>query len=382
MKICHVSTYWPFADGFTHYTEALMEGLAAHGVGQQIVVADRRAARKETDLCSCLPCYMPDEDFVEPIATVVQGVKPDVAIFQYADDVFGMDDRLPRLLAELRRSGVKTVVNQHSVYLPDQRCAFRPGGTAADFDRAVAAEVNRITVHSDRMRGDLLARGIPERKIAVVPHGTRITPSLDVAASRRALGLPEQGPVVLFFGYVWLGKGLDFLLDVFARTLARVPGAWLYVAGYTRKRSVPGELYMRYLRARMLYLGIRGHTRMSGGYLPEELVETAFTAADVVAMPYLQAYSSVSGVVHQAAGMGRLMLCSDIAKFDEVAAISPDLVARPKDLGQWSERLTRLLTDGELALQLRTAITRFAEETRWDVVARRHLGLLEEICRE
>jgi glycosyltransferase involved in cell wall biosynthesis len=380
MKICHVSTFWPFPDGFTHFTEALMEGLAAHEPTQQIIVADRRAERMETERYSCLPCYMPDEDFVEPIATALQGVKPDVAIFQYNDDTFGLDNRLPRLLAELRRCGIPTVVNQHSVFLPDKRCDFRPGRTAADFDRAVAAEVTRITVHSDRMRRDLEARGVPANKIAVLPHGTKIVPPLDTASCRRRLGLDERGPVVLFFGYIWLGKGLDFLLDVFARTLSKVPDAQLYVAGYTRKRSIPGELYMTYLQARMRHLGIHRRTVMSGGYLPEDLVDATYTAADVVAMPYRQKYSSVSGVVHQAAGMGRLMLCSDIAKFDEVAAISPDMVARPKDAQQWAARLTRMLTDAELAEDLRERVRTFAQQTRWDVVGKRHLALYQELC--
>jgi glycosyltransferase involved in cell wall biosynthesis len=380
MKICHVSTFWPFPDGFTHYTEALMEGLAAHEPEQQIIVADRRAERKETARYSCLPCYMPDEDFVEPIATALRGIKPDVAVFQYNDDVFGLDNRLPRLLAALREAGIRTVVNQHSVFLPDRRCDIRPGGTAAHFDRAVAAEVTRITVHSDRMRRDLLARGVPDDKITVLPHGTNIIEPLDAAGCRRRLGLNERGPVVLFFGYIWLGKGLDFLLDVFARTRARVPDAQLYIAGYTRKKTIYGEVYMRYLRARMYYLGIQGHTVMSGGYLPEDLVDTTYSAADVVAMPYRQAYSSVSGVVHQAAGIGRLMLCSDIAKFDEVAAISPAMVAHPKDLEGWTARLTRLLSDADLARQLREKISAFARETRWDVVGKRHLALYQELC--
>jgi len=99
-----------------------------------------------------------------------------------------------------------------------------------------------------------------------------------------------------------------------------------------------------------------------------------YSAGDVVAMPYRQDYSSVSGVVHQTAGIGKLMLCSRIAKFDEVTeSIDPAITVDPHDKGAWVKTLRRLLTDEPWQAELTGKIRRFAEETSWNNVGRLHV---------
>ena len=69
-------------------------------------------------------------------------------------------------------------------------------------------------------------------------------------------------------------------------------------------------------------------------------------SADVVAMPYRQDYSTCHGVVHQTAGMGKLMLCSRISKFDEVTrGGSLGLIVGAYDRAAWVEAMDQALTD-------------------------------------
>jgi len=103
-----------------------------------------------------------------------------------------------------------------------------------------------------------------------------------------------------------------------------------------------------------------------------------YGAADVVAMPYLQDYSSVSGVMHETAGMGKLMLCSRIAKFDEVeTCIDRDLTVPPRDRQAWAKTLVRLLRDEAWVGRLRQKIWCFAENTSWENVGRMHEDLYQ-----
>jgi glycosyltransferase involved in cell wall biosynthesis len=98
-------------------------------------------------------------------------------------------------------------------------------------------------------------------------------------------------------------------------------------------------------------------------------------------MPYRQDYSSVSGVVHQTAGIGRLMLCSRISKFDEVTEVDPALTVPEKDMDAWVETLVRLLTDEAWADAMKTKLKAFAETTSWANVGRMHLETYSKLLK-
>jgi glycosyltransferase involved in cell wall biosynthesis len=381
MRIAHLSTFWPIGTGLSFYTDLLIAGMRAHRPERHIILAEIGSAAAETEAYQCIPCYRRDEDYVEKVAAAAQSVRPDVLIIQYANDLFGHDNRLPRLLARLRGLGVRPVVNVHSVYPETWRTGYRPERTAVAFDRAVAESAALLTVHSPRMKHDLITRGIAPDRIAVVPHGTRILPEGDVGACRARLEVPRDAKVVLFFGFLWMGKGIDFLLHVFRGVLREVPDAFLLVGGHTRHRR--WSFYVSYLRARAALLGLSGHCRFWGGFIPQELAPTVYATADVVALPYRQDYSSVSGVMHEAAGMAKLILCSRIAKFDEVEAnIDRELTVAPDDRESWTKTMVRLLRDQEWARQMKEKIRRFAEQTSWDIVGRMHWELYQRLVDE
>ncbi|MGD0837516.1 MAG: glycosyltransferase [Polyangia bacterium] len=373
MKICHITTFWPTSRfGHTHYTENLMRGMREHLPEKHYILAAHPAAAANHEEYQCIPCFRVGSDYVDDIAAAAQSVGPDLAIIQHSPDLFGDDDRLPRLLARLARQGTHAVVNLHSVYRARMRSSYAPGRTAADLDRAIAARASLIYVHTERMKNDLLARGVPAAKVAVFPHGSKAMPAHDPAQSRSRLQVPTDAKVVLFFGHIWLGKGIDFLLTVFARVARDLPEAFLYVGGHTRSRMY--SAYVGYLKTRCLLLGVGRRVRFFGGFVPEDMVPVVYSAADVVAMPYLQDYSSASGVVHQTAGLGKLMLCSRIAKFDEVTrSIDPALTVPDSDPAAWAATLLRLLSDQTWAAEMRGKIRAFAEATSWANVGRMHL---------
>ena len=380
MRICHVTNYWPNHFGFAQYVEALLRGMRANRPDQHLIAGEGSTAAADCPEYRAIPCWNRHESYVEDVVRGVVELKADIAVLQHARDLVGDDNRFPTLLSRLRSVGVKTVVNQHSVYPPGWRSRYVPGRDWRSLDLAISRAATCVTVHSERCRRDLLARGVDPARVVVIPHGTKIQPQADRLESRRRLGIPEDAEVVLFFGYIGLGKGLDPALDVFARVMRRVPGAFFYIGGYTRHRLLYTRAYMAYLRARIRLLGLGPRTRLWGDYVPEEMVVPMYSAADVVVLPYRQDYSSVSGVVHQAAGLGKLLLCSRIAKFDEVGdSVSPDLLVDPHDADAWAERLERLLTERLYAAEMTLRIARFARETSWEAVGQRHLELYERL---
>jgi glycosyltransferase involved in cell wall biosynthesis len=378
MRIAHVTNYWPNRYGHAHYTQNLLNGIHALRPDRQFVIGEGNTAAVETSIYRALPSWSRDSDYVDDVVRGLREVKADVAYLQYSNDVFGADTRFPRLLAEIEAAGIRTVVVTHSVYPTSKRTKFEPGRTVLEFDLAVAKAASCIHVHSPRMKTELVDRGVDAAQIAVIPHGSLALEARDPAASRAALGIPADAKVVLFFGIIWSGKGLERLLSAFRLLHKRVPEAFLYIGGYTRLRR--WGVYVKYLQLRAALLGISRRTRLWGAYVPDEDVPGVYSAADVVAMPYRQDYASVSGVVHQTAGMGKLMLCSRIAKFDEVGDhISPDLLVDPESSAEWADGLERLLVDGAYAETMRARILRFADDTSWARVAERHVQLCDAL---
>lgn len=376
MRVGHLSSFPPAHCGLATYAAALVDAMVSVRRDEHVVLAQAGAPEQAGRGWRALPTFDARRDYVAAVAERAGALGLDVVEVQYTPDLLGHDDRLLRVVRELGARRTAVVVNCHSVFPPRWRGAAR-------FDRALAQAAAAIVVHTPRMRDDLLARGVPAAKIAVIPHGTRIVRPPARAASRAALGLPADVPLLVFFGFVWPGKGLELLIDAFAEIARRVPDALLLVAGWTRKRSLEGAAYMRWLRARAAWRGIRGRVRFTGGYVPDDQVDAVFGAADVVALPYRQDYSSASGVVHQAAGMDRLPFCSRIAKFDEVAdEVSPSLLADPRDLAGWIAGLTGLLgdRDGALVSRLRARLRAFAERTQWERVAERRLALYDAVA--
>jgi glycosyltransferase involved in cell wall biosynthesis len=355
-----------------------MRGMRSHQPDKHYVLGAYPAASVDNDEYQCIPCFRVGCDYVDDIVAAARQVRPDVAIIQNTPDLFGRDNRLPRLVAKLKQIGIAPVVNSHSIFGASEGSGYRRGGTAADFDRALAQHASLLSVHSERMKTDLLARGIPAEKVVVLPHGSKPMEERDIAESRRRLSIPVDAQVVLFFGHIWLGKGIDFLLSVFARLVRRLPEAYLFVGGHTRSRWFSS--YVSYLKLRAWLLGFGKRSRFWGSFVLEEMVPVIYSAGDVVAMPYRQNYSSVSGVVHLTSGIGKLLLCSRIAKFDEVTeSIDPALTVPADDLDAWVETLVRLLTDRAWAEGMRAKIRGFAETTSWANVGKMHLDVYAKL---
>jgi glycosyltransferase involved in cell wall biosynthesis len=284
MRIAHLCTFWPLSTGLSHYVDALIQGMRASRPDRHTILAEIGSDAAKTEAYDCIPCYRREDDYVEDIVNTAQKEQVELLVVQYANDLFGDDNRLSRLLGRLRSFGIKTVVNTHSVYPPNWRTAFKPGRTAGDFDRAMGEQASFITVHSPRMKDDLISHGLSSDRIAVIPHGTPIMPILDMAECRAKLGLPGDAKIVLFFGFIWPGKGIDFLLNVFRDVHRQVPEAFLLVGGHTRRRLWGS--YVDYLKLRARLMGFASHSRFWGGYVAEEKVAEVYSAADVVAMPY------------------------------------------------------------------------------------------------
>lgn len=156
-----------------------------------------------------------------------------------------------RLYRALERSGVlPRLLLQMLAVLCDPHTLWAERRLARRLDGLVALTDTGATRLAARMR-------IPRAKVVAIPHGT-----LDIAP--RALPpLPPEGPIrLLYFGFIYSGKGIEDLVDALARAREQHPEQAdrlrLTIAGGTAPDIAFGAhgSYLDALRARVKARGL------------------------------------------------------------------------------------------------------------------------------
>lgn len=123
-----------------------------------------------------------------------------------------------------------THYEKYAHYVPLRRSVVER--TAVAWSTAFANQADLVIAPSRAVRAMLAERGVT-RPIAVVPTGVevaRYAPG-DRTATRRALGLPIAGPLLLYLGRLDREKNVGFLLEAFRRVAARRGDARLLLVG-------------------------------------------------------------------------------------------------------------------------------------------------------
>jgi glycosyltransferase involved in cell wall biosynthesis len=171
--------------------------------------------------------------------------------------------------------------------------------------RAVAAR-NRLLRDADAfvamsrlIHDEIVGAGVAPQKVRHIPHGVdteRFRPAdpKEREGLRRRLGLPPEGPIVIFTGRLLRGKGVESLLDAFA---SQEPRAHLLIVGSGEGQALSVE---ETLRERIARGDLAGRVVMTGRV---ENVEDYLRASDVFAFPSVFEGLGLSLLEAQACGL-------------------------------------------------------------------------------
>jgi glycosyltransferase involved in cell wall biosynthesis len=279
------------------------------------------------------------------LLTLARKTRADVIHFQWA--VLPLFDALAMWLLRKRYPLVLTV--HDSVPFNGLRMSFFQR-FAFDLPMKIA---NRIIVHTPVAKRALAARGIPEDKIAIIPHGP-----LRLLARAQPPPVKSDGVwTFVMFGLLKSYKGIDTLIEAVGGIHAQVKGrARFLIAGAAHMDVEP-------LRASIQKLGVEDIVELRVGYLTNDELAALFAEADCFLFPYRQI--DASGAYYLAKPLGKWIIASEVGIFSEdVIPGKTGLLVPP---GQ-SKALAQAILE---SLDRRPAPTTGTLESSWD-----HIGQL------
>jgi glycosyltransferase involved in cell wall biosynthesis len=217
--------------------------------------------------------------------------------------------------------------------------------------RAVLAELIRLsaaTVVMSRAAANVLGGtyGVAPGTVDVIPHGVPNLPLVESQTIKPALDLAGR-EVILSFGLLGPGKGLELVLDALPAVVAARPATLYVVLGATHPNLLAhdGEAYRRSLEDRVARLGLSRHVRFVDRFVGRVELTRWLEAADVFVTPYPNLDQIVSGTLSYAMGAGRAIVSTPYAYATELLDGGRGVLAAPGSPSAWADALIGLLED-------------------------------------
>jgi D-inositol-3-phosphate glycosyltransferase len=295
MRIVVIGPTYPYRGGISHYTSALAHSLSEYHHDVVLVSFKRQYPRwlypGRTDRDSMPGGISSSAQFLlDPLspmtwcntASYIAKTVPDIVVMQWWSTYWA--PAFTGLGFLLRRQGIRLVYQVHNI-LPHEP---RPGDVQLTrMALRWAQGFITWTIH-DRERLRPHIEDVPVEICAMPIYSLPTNTTLSREAARAQLGIPNGVPVVLFFGYIRPYKGLRYLLSAVARLRECGVRVQLIIAGECWDHKTA---YVRQIEQ----LGIADQVRLEDRYVPDEEVGAYFSAADMLAAPYLS--DSQSAVV-------------------------------------------------------------------------------------
>jgi glycosyltransferase involved in cell wall biosynthesis len=291
----------------------------------------------------------------------------DVAIVQHEYGIFGGEDGddVLTLLAAVR---VPIIVVAHTVLTA-------PSVHQREVLERVIALADAVVTMTVAAR-DRLVRGyrVDPTKIVVIPHG---------ADARVPSGrvMDDGRPLVLTWGLLGPGKGIEWAVDGVQRIRRLDPRPRYVVAGQThpRVRMHQGEQYRLRLGLRAKAGGVSDLVSFAGAYLDDNALGDLVCRASVVVLPYDSRDQVTSGVLVEAIAAGKPVIATKFPHAVELLASGAGILVPHHDGDAIGEALHRLLTDPELHRRMSDEARRLAPAVSWSTVAAKYRALADRL---
>ncbi len=232
----------------------------------------------------------------------------------------------------------------------------------------ILARAEMVVTMTETARWRLLdSYGAEPARVTVIPHG-----AADHGPVARHDGPPARRPLVLTWGLIGPGKGIEWAVDAMAGLRDLRPR--YLVIGRTHPKVVQrdGQAYREGLLERARAAGVQDVVELDDRYLGVAELGALVRQADVVLLPYDSREQVTSGVLIEAVAAGRPVVSTAFPHAIELLADETGIVVPQRDPAALTAALRRVLSEPGLADRMADRAARRAPELLWGAVARRY----------
>ena len=377
-RVAVIGNHLPRRCGIATFTTDLTDALASADPATAYRVFAMDDTAEGYDYPSRVTAALPQHDLgsYRHAADTLNARRVDLVLVQHEYGIFGGTEG-EHLLALLRNVRAPVVTTLHTVL------------REPSFDqRRVLVEVVRL---SDRVvvmsrRGAELLRtvyGVPAEKIVLIHHGIPDVPLASTAEYKARLGLAGR-QVLLTFGLLSPGKGIETVLRALPPVVARHPDCLYVVLGATHPhiKAAQGEVYRQALHNLASELGVADHVTFHDRFIDLPALVDYIGAADIYITPYLGREQITSGALAYTVGAGKAVISTPYPYAAELLAHGRGLLVPFGDSAAIAAQVGHLLDEPEARRMLGEQAHRFGRQMIWPTVARRYQECFAEVLAE
>jgi glycosyltransferase involved in cell wall biosynthesis len=308
-----------------------------------------------------------DPDSYRRAARHLNFSRPDVLCVQHEFGIYGgpAGSHVLTLLKEVKAPVVTTLHTILAAPDLDQRKVMEELGRRSERLVVMAERGSRILQE---------VYGVPREKIDVIPHGIPDVATGDPAGEKRMLGY-EGRTVLLTFGLLGPGKGIEYAIRAMPRIVKEHPDALYVILGATHPRLVAreGERYRQELQQLAEACGVRENVAFENRFVTQEDLARFITAADLYVTPYPNEAQITSGTLARAYGSGKAVVSTPFWHAQELLAGDAGVLVPPRDADALAGGVTGLLGDPQRLKSMRERAWRDGRTMIWPAVAGRYL---------
>ncbi len=297
----------------------------------------------------------------------------DLLLVQHEYGIFGGTDG-SHILSLLRDVRMPVVATMHTVLRS-------PSPSLRTVTRELAALSDRVVVMS-RRAVDILEEvyDVPQSKTVVIPHGIPDVPFVDPSFFKDQFDV-EGRKVLLTFGLLSPGKGIEFVIRALPQIVERHPDVTYIVLGATHPnvKKLRGEEYRHSLQYLAEDLGVLDHVLFLDRYVELEELCEFLGAADLYITPYLGEEQIVSGTLSYALGAGKAVVSTPYSYATEVLAEGRGNLVPFEHPGAIAEAVCNLLEDESKRHAMRKQAYLYTRDFVWRQVALSYLEVFRQV---
>jgi len=375
-RIAFLGDYLPRLCGIASFTHDLCEAVARGAPDSECFVGAVNDRQEGYDYSARVRFELLEKDLdsYRRAADFLNFNNADVLCVQHEFGIYGgsAGSHLIALLKEVRMPVVTTL---HTILCEPNSAQRRV--------------MEQLLLHSDRVvvmseKGAKILHeiyNVPDAKMNVIPHGILDLPFRDSSFYKPQFGV-EGRQVLLTFGLIAPGKGIEHVIEALPGIVRRHPNAVYLVLGATHPHLLAheGERYRLSLERLASDHGVKEHVIFYNRFVSPDDLKEFIGATDIYLTPYLNEAQVTSGTLSYVFGAGKAVVSTPYWHAQELLGEGRGVLVPFRNPGAIMEGVCGLLDDPERMEKIRSEAYAMGREMIWPAVGRRYLRVFQQAC--